>query len=235
MGVTSPTTVMTNPIDIRIRGHAFRLFAERCLFWPEEDTLFVADTHLGKDATFSRQGIPVPAGSTEGTLRTLTRLLEQTEATRLCVLGDLFHARSSLSTRVRDHVESFLQSFSDTEFLLVIGNHDQHVGRLPDRWSIRSVQEGFQIGRIAAGHHPAEVPEGCDVYLCGHLHPAIKVGSKREAVGAFPCFYHRDGCLVLPAIGQFTGNHLVQPKRADDVWIIAEGTVVEYSMPSKIR
>lgn len=198
------------------------------MFWPEQNTLFVADTHFGKDATFRAQGAPVPAGSTDGTLAKLSKLIRETGADRLCILGDMFHARSSLSTNVKKALGGFFGEHADVAWLLVLGNHDARVGQLPQDWPIQTVDSGFKIQRVAIGHHPGKVPQGSDIYLCGHIHPAVRVASRGDSLGKLPCFWHSRGCVVLPAIGEFTGTHIVQPASHDDVWIVAGDVVLRY-------
>ena len=45
-------------------GERVVLRVERALFWPAQATLFVADVHLGKAATFRAGGVPLPRGGT---------------------------------------------------------------------------------------------------------------------------------------------------------------------------
>ncbi|QDV40415.1 ATP-dependent DNA ligase [Stieleria neptunia] len=189
------------------------------------DMLLVADTHLGKDATFRRHGIPVPVGSTKGTLSTIAGVLRQTCATRLCILGDLFHARSSLSTEIRHQVDAFFDEFAHLKFSLIWGNHDAQVGRLPAAWPITVHEPGWCIGSLALGLHPMAPPEGADLSVCGHLHPAIRYRVGRESTGKLSCFWYSGGCLVLPAIGEFTGTHLIRPRQNDSTWFIAGNEV----------
>ncbi|WP_182870330.1 ligase-associated DNA damage response endonuclease PdeM [Stieleria mannarensis] len=212
---------MPDTIDIDLAGHSFRLFAECCVYWPAQDMLLVADAHLGKEATFRRQGIPVPVGSTQSTLSSIASVLGRTGASRLCILGDLFHSRSSLSTEVRERVDGFFDDFAHVECSLIVGNHDVQVGRLPAAWPLQVFKQGHRIGSVALGHHPADPAEGAELYLCGHLHPAVQFRSGRESAGVFPCFWHSAGCLVLPAIGAFTGTHLIRPRQNDATWFIA--------------
>ncbi len=73
---------MKQIMDVDLAGIALQLHADRAVFWPEQRALFVADTHFGKAATFRRHGIPVPSGSTAGTLRKIESLLQSTSATR---------------------------------------------------------------------------------------------------------------------------------------------------------
>ncbi len=218
---------MPQAIDVELDGHSFQLLADCGLYRPSQSMLFVADTHFGKEATFRRHGIPVPSGSTDATLEKIARMLNQTIARRLCILGDMFHERSSLSNGVRQSLENFFADQCDVEFILVRGNHDISVGRLPKDWPIQIVEPGMIIDKVAIGHHPIEVPPG-DIYLCGHIHPAIRVSSRTEHFGKLPCFWYSRGQLVLPAIGEFTGTHVVKLAVGDRAWITTQGEIFSY-------
>ena len=220
---------MSSSIPVSIESFNFRLLAKRGLFWPEQKTLFIADTHFGKEATLRRQGIPVPRGSTIGTLATITEMVTECAATRLILLGDMFHARSSLSKDVEDSLDEFFTWHSELQFTLVLGNHDRPIGNLPTRWSIEIVDSGFQIERVAISHIP-QLPCGkCDLLLCGHIHPAFRFQSQTESLGKLPCFWLSQRQLVLPAIGEFTGTHVVNPLPNDRTWVIAENQIIEVS------
>ncbi|MDA8744349.1 ligase-associated DNA damage response endonuclease PdeM [Rubripirellula amarantea] len=218
---------MPSSINVQLAHHQFKLLADRGMYWPDQQTLFVSDTHFGKAATFRRHGIPVPVGSTEGTLAMIAGMLTQTQASRLTILGDMFHARSSLSHDVTRSLESFMDRFADVGITLVRGNHDARVGDLPSSWPIEIVEPGITIEGVSLGHVPGPVPPGADLFLCGHIHPAVRLVINRESFGKHSCFWHSAGCMVLPAIGQFTGTHVVELAKGDQAWIVSEGEIHE--------
>lgn len=217
---------MSDSIQINVADIELRLLAARGAFWAAQRTLFVADAHVGKEATFRRHSIPVPRGSTKGTLRRISVMLASTGADRLVVLGDLVHARSSLSADVRDTLETFFAEHADVRFTLVRGNHDAHVGQLPAGWPIEIVEPGVRIDRVALGHQPSTVPDGAQILLCGHLHPAIRIGTPEDRI-RLPCFWLSDRRLIFPAVGEFTGAETIRPVGNDRTWIIAEDQIVE--------
>ena len=220
---------MTESISVTVGDIQLQLFAKRAAYSSAFKTLFIADTHFGKEATFRRGGLPVPRGSTDGTLATIIELLDQTNAKRLVILGDMFHARSSLAKDVRESVERFFETHPHVDHVLVRGNHDAHVGQLPPSWPIQVLEPGERLGKISMAHHPGDVAGDADVLLCGHLHPAIHFSAGGESLGKLPCFWLRDRCLVFPAIGQFTGTHVIRPSGEDGVWAIAEDQILSVS------
>ncbi|MCM2374810.1 ligase-associated DNA damage response endonuclease PdeM [Aporhodopirellula aestuarii] len=221
---------MPGVVDINLNGVELTLCWQGGLYWPDENVLFVADTHFGKEATFRRHGIPVPVGSSKGTLAAIDSLLESTRASRLVILGDMFHARSSLSRDVITALESFFARHRDLVTTLVRGNHDAHIGRLPVEWPIEIIDPYERIGDVVMTHHPQPIPDDASLLVCGHLHPAVRVS---DSIGTLPCFHYRSGVLVLPAIGRFTGTHVVDRGRDDRAWGIAKNEV--FSVPSGSR
>ena len=136
-------------------------------------------------------------------------------ATRLVLLGDMFHARSSLSKEVADSLDEFFNWHSNLRFTLVLGNHDRSIRKLPPQWSIEIVDSGFQIEKVAISHIPQLSCGKCHLMLCGHIHPALRFQSQTESLGKLPCFWLSKRQLVLPAIGEFTGTHVVNPLPMD--------------------
>lgn len=204
------------------------MLAGRGLYWPSEQILFVADTHFGKDATFRRFGIAVPAGSTEATLRAIDLMIEKSGAIRVVILGDMFHAKSSLSLPTCRSLEAFFARHPAIEFTLIRGNHDAHVGALPSEWPIEIRQPGESIANVILNHEPGDVSQSGSLMLCGHIHPAVQVGSRTERLGKIPCFWLSKRCLVLPAIGDFTGTHAITPECDDQVWLVVDNQVIEH-------
>lgn len=219
--------MMEGSIEVCIAGIKLRLLPDRGAYWSDQQTLFVADTHFGKEATFRRHSIPVPRGSTDGTLRRISRMVSATSAAKLVILGDMFHARSSLSKDVVDSLQQFFADHEGLRLIRVPGNHDANIGRLPDHWPIENVREAERIDSVAVGHHPVDVPAGANLLLCGHLHPAVHVGTGDERM-RLPCFWLSKRRLVFPAIGEFTGTHPVAIRGNDRAWAIADDQVIEH-------
>ena len=74
-------------------------------------------------------------------------------------------------------------------------------------------------------HHPQE-REGF-FNFCGHIHPAVRLqGFGRQRL-KLPCFFKTHSQMILPAFGEFTGTHVLQPKKEDEVFVIVENEVVK--------
>jgi len=213
-------------LPVELAGTKLRLLAERGVYWAAERTLFVADLHLGKEATFRRHSIPVPRGSSEATLARVSRMLHRCAAPRLVILGDLFHARSSLSADVCATFQAFRRRHGELECLLVRGNHDLACGPLPPALAVTTLDPPWLRGGIAGSHHPQPLPADAALLLCGHLHPAIRLRGDLASLGKTACFWWSGQQLVLPAIGDFTGTRVIRRQPGDRVWAVAEETVL---------
>ncbi len=210
-------------------GEAVVLLPERALWWPAGGTLFVADVHLGKAATFRARGLPVPTGTTGDNLARLARLLERYRAGRLVVLGDFLHAAEAHTAPLLQALAAWRQQWGAVDMVLVRGNHDSHAGDPPPGLGITTVDEPWLLGPFACCHHPQA--HATHHVLAGHLHPAVQLrGSARDAL-RLPCFSAEPGLTVLPAFGAFTGACTLPPAPgrafyaigADRVWPVPPG------------
>ncbi|HEX6019288.1 MAG TPA: DEAD/DEAH box helicase, partial [Burkholderiaceae bacterium] len=82
-------------LHVEVGGASLVLLAERAAYLPAQRALLVADVHVGKAASFRGLGVPVPGGTTGGTLARLSTALAASGATRLIVLGDFVHSACS--------------------------------------------------------------------------------------------------------------------------------------------
>lgn len=209
------------------------LLPGRAAFLPATATLLVADLHLGKAATFRSKGIPVPEGSAQKDLGRLAQLVAATRARRLLVLGDLFHAQSGCTAEVFAEFTATRAQFSGTEVLLVAGNHDRSVGRLPAGLGIDSVLRTHDEPPFHFVHEPGTpLPEPNrdePFTIAGHLHPVIALASPSGDRLTDRCFVAEPGLLVMPAFGSFTGGHRVTPTDHSRIWIARDDGVADVS------
>lgn len=214
---------LAGSLGILLAGEPVHLLAQHALWWPAQGTLFIADLHLGKAATFRARGIPVPAGTTQGNLDRLSALLLALPVHRLVVLGDFLHAAEARSPSVLAALAGWRSRHPAVELVLVRGNHDSHAGDPPPALGIDVVDEPWRLGPFAGCHHPQEA-FACHV-LAGHVHPAVVLrGPGRDAL-RLPCFAVHPGFTLLPAFGLFTGMASLPPGPGRQCFAVGGGRV----------
>lgn len=193
-------------------NETMHLLPEHALFWPAQKTLFVADLHLGKAASYRQLGQPVPAGSTQDNLQRLSALIQRHTPDHLVFLGDFLHAAAGRTPDRMKALAVWRQQHAAVAMTLVRGNHDGRAGDPPPEASIKVVDEPWPIGPFAACHHPQTHPT--HFVLAGHDHPVVVLqGPARDRL-RLPCFVSTARQATLPAFGAFTGGHPVV-RRAD--------------------
>ena len=221
--IAPPPPVADSPADIL-------LLPGRAAFLPSTATLLVADLHLGKAATFRNAGIPVPEGSAQADLARLERLVRDTAARRLIVLGDLFHARSGCTQAVFDEFAASRARMPGTEVLLIPGNHDRAIGKIPASLGIDSCLRTHDEPPFHFVHEPAtDLPEpGRTCFtIAGHLHPTVVLRSPSGDRITERCFVAEEATLVLPAFGSFTGGHRMRHADGLRLWIARDDGVAD--------
>jgi len=187
----------------------------RCAAWRASTrTLFVADVHVGKAATFRAAGLPAPAGTTRENLARLDALIDALQPRPLAVLGDLFHARQAYCETTLSEFAGWRRRRAALAIVLVAGNHDLRAGPPPAALGLELVDEPYALEGLECRHLPiAQADAAGPPSLAGHIHPATSLHGPGHDRLRLPCFVLRGRQLILPAFGEFTGGAAV---RADD-------------------
>jgi DNA ligase-associated metallophosphoesterase len=210
-------------IEIDISGEQLLLLPEKAVFWPGRNTMILSDLHLGKVNHFRRSGIPVPTRANQKNLEIMISIFQHWKPDRVIFLGDLFHSHYNQEWEVFGQV---LNHFPAVSFELVMGNHDimsEHQ-YLKHRLVIHDpvlIEKPF----IFSHDELDNIPEGLYL-LCGHVHPGVIIKGKGRQRMRLPCFYFGERKGLLPAFGEFTGIHPVNPFTGDKIFVIAGGQVV---------
>jgi DNA ligase-associated metallophosphoesterase len=214
-------------IEVEVGGEPRVLLAERCIWWPAQRALLVADAHIGKAASFRRLGVPVPRGSTSETLSRLSSPIERHAARQVVFLGDFLHSRHAHAAATQGAAARWRALHPRLALTLVRGNHDDRAGDPPPALGITCVDEPWRVGGLALCHHP-QVVAGAYA-LAGHLHPCTSVGRGFDRL-RLACFHFGANCGVLPAFGAFTGMHPIAAVAGDRVYVVADDRVA--ALPS---
>ncbi|MCP5236492.1 MAG: ligase-associated DNA damage response endonuclease PdeM [Zoogloeaceae bacterium] len=220
--MTGPTEIVT-----AFAGERLVLLPERALWWPRRRSLLVADVHLGKAASFRRNGLPVPAGTTDDNLARIDACLARSGAERLICLGDLSHAASGLGPALDERLRTWQAMHRELTIELVHGNHDRHAG-IPAGLEVRPLGESHAEPPFLLCHEPPSDTGPNTPVLAGHLHPGIVLRAAGDRL-RLPCFAFADRIGLLPAFGAFTGLGELPRDREWRAFPVAAGRVFEVS------
>jgi len=81
------------------------------LFIPEIKTLVIADLHIGISYELYKSGINIPSQVKE-MKKTIEKLIKQTKAKRLIILGDIKHDVPGISVQELREIPEFLKALS---------------------------------------------------------------------------------------------------------------------------
>jgi len=199
-----------------LQDENFTLHPYAGMYWNEQNTLFVSDTHFGKITHFRKAGLAVPFAAIDDNWQRLGSMIETFQPHRVIFLGDLFHSDHNLEW---NSFKMLVDTFSETEFSLVMGNHDiLSLDHYIDAGL--TMYDTLEIGPFIFSHHPLESPKLYNIY--GHIHPsAILVGYGGQRL-KLPCFYFGKKYGIMPAFGTFTGTAVIPVRKDDQVFCIAE-------------
>lgn len=195
---------MKDRLELRINNKTVYLLAEKCIFFPENETLVIADIHLGKAAHFRKAGIIIPQqAGTDRDFNILQSLLDKYQAKRIIFLGDLFHSAENAAWQ---HFVDFSRKHRQTELILIKGNHDVLPTAYYTQGNLKVHLETLREDFILYSHAPLpEVPRDV-LNIAGHVHPAVNLKTKGKQSLRLPCFHLESSLLLLPAFGSLTGT-----------------------------
>lgn len=202
------------------------LSSERTLFWENENTLIVADLHVGKTGHFRKAGIGVPSGIYKDDLHRLLAQILFFKAERLIIVGDLTH---SIANREMDLFRKWRKDFSSLEVHLAKGNHDILDNQWYEEADIVVHNEPYSINNFLFVHdivNPTLQLHAAKYVFSGHVHPGVTLNGKGKQSLRFPCFYFRKEYSVLPAFSRFTSTYRVDPGKGEKVFVIVEKDIL---------
>lgn len=209
--------------SLQVAGEELVLLPNGAVFWPSRSALWLSDLHLGKAAHFRKHGVPIGSEPTLATLHRLRLCLQRLRPDRVWLLGDLFHSDIN---REWEPFAGLCEEFTDKEWILVRGNHDG----IPDlllRESNITQLDRMDTPPFTFTHDPDDLKADFGYHVCGHVHPGIRLeGAGRQRLRV-RCFHFSDRQVVLPAFGDFTGMHVIQPADNDRVFAITGEAVIE--------
>jgi len=216
---------MSAGAPLKLLDQDLLLLPQKAIYWQQQQTLLVADVHLGKTGHFRKAGIAVPRDLEQNDLAVLSDLVTEFKPTRIIFLGDLFHSDMNADW---EWFTMWRQQFPNLTIDLVRGNHDIIADKYYDQLNI-ALHKQMQIGPFLMLHHP--VPEEdlklvTQYVFCGHIHPGISLKGKGRQSITLPCFAFGSKQAILPSFGKFTGRVAVQTCKTDQVFAVLKDKVI---------
>lgn len=205
--------------SIHIQDQHFILHPTGVLFWEEKSLLLISDVHLGKISHFRKHGAAVPQRALLKNYTALDGAVAFFRPNTICFMGDLFH--SSMNSEWKLFAEWTAKV--RRKIILVSGNHDIISPLKYEEMGIEVVDQLVLDGFLLT-HHPREDDELFNI--SGHIHPAIRLRGRGKQSVKLRCFFRSPKQLILPAFGEFTGNHVLRPKKKDTIYAITENEVI---------
>lgn len=219
--------MIKNAKSIHINHCRFWLLPQKAIYWQKKKILMIADLHIGKSGHFRKHGIPVPGEVNTSNIDRMDELVREIEPEHLIILGDLFHSRAN---REWEQFQSWRKRQPKLEVSLVIGNHDILPGTAYHSSHINLFKK-LTIESFLLIHDLNQLPSDTDrpdsYILSGHIHPAVQLRGKGRQSMKLPCFYFGVNEGILPAFGQFTGTHVIEPRKGEKVFTIADSQILD--------
>lgn len=217
-----PEMTPFNNTSIEAFGQHWLLSNARCLYWIEQETLLIADLHIGKTRHFRKNGIAVPQETDIRDMKRLRAVIEQYQPGRIILLGDIFHSEDVADD---EGFELMLYETRGIEWILIIGNHDPQGTEKYEHLPIRVLEKNFVQESFVFTHHPDERDDR--ITFCGHIHPAVEMQGKGSQSLKLPCFHWGPKQVVLPAFSRFTGKGMMRAHSEDRIFVITDNEVIE--------
>lgn len=153
------------------------LYEHPAAFISDKKILAISDLHIGIENELYKKGVVIPA-QVEKFKKTLDKLIDQTKAKTLVILGDLKHNVPGISLREERQIPKLFEDLVEkVKVILCKGNHDTEMkGLLPETVKIYS-SRGFKTGEYGFFHGhawPSKNLMKCNYLFMGHLQPAVE-------------------------------------------------------------
>lgn len=213
-------------MEINIAGEKLLLSESKVIYWSRQQTLFIADLHLGKTSHFRKSGIAIPLAIVKAEIDRIENTILKFRPKKVFFLGDLFHSDLNHEWSI---FTDFIEQYGDIQFTLIKGNHDILNDSIYKMSSLQIEKEPFLLTPFVLSHHPLNTQEIDDsqMNLCGHLHPGISIKGKGKSDLTLACFYLLQNKLILPAFGRFTGLAKIKLEKAGSAYAILNNSVLK--------
>jgi len=190
-----------------------------------EDTLVVADLHLGYEDALREKGIELPYEQYPWIKSEILRYVGEMNPETVILNGDVKHEFGGALSQEWREVLDLIRALGEegVKLEVVRGNHDNYLIPILRREGIE-IRDPYLISDGVMYFHGHKdllsVPEGVELIVMGHEHPAISLRDDLGGGHKFKAFlkgeYMGIGVLVIPALSPLApGTDLLRAGRAD--------------------
>ena len=216
------------------------IWNERASLIAKEKTIVIADIHIGIEFEYRQQGINIGL-QTNKLLERCIRLIEETKAEKMIILGDVKHvivAKSEEEKEMmrieRQQVRKFLKILHEhVDIWIIKGNHD---GRLQSKYARILGSKGIKIGDVALVHGHCWADEkimDSKFIILGHIHPFVRITTRVGYSYMQPCWIkgglikekllkkygkanHKMKFVIMPAFNPLCGGMAVNREKINE-------------------
>jgi uncharacterized protein len=184
---------------ITVCGRGFIADNSGALYWPDQQTLIIADLHLEKGSSAARRGTFLPPYDSHATLMKLAETIDRYDPACIVALGDSLHDLDAANRIGADNLAAIAIMQEGRSWYWVAGNHDPQIPKLLGG----TPAQELTLGGLILRHEP--FLGSATHEIAAHLHPAARLATHGTAIRR-PCFVSNGRRLVMPAFGAFTGG-----------------------------
>lgn len=190
-----------SPVRVNTRKFPYGVLAE--------DTLVVADLHLGYEDSLRERGIELPYEQYPWIRREILRYVREMNPEAVILNGDVKHEFGGALSQEWREVLDLIRTLREEGVRLEVvrGNHDNYLIPILRREGIEIRDPYFISDGIMYFHGHKDLlslPEGVELIVMGHEHPAISLRDDLGGGYKFKAFLEGDymgvRVLVLPAL-----------------------------------
>lgn len=179
------------------------------VYFPKQSILCMSDLHLGYEAELRAKGVQIPSTEYSILKRRIGKILSSCNPKIIVLNGDVKHSFGRISDDEWRQVREVLELFSDSEIIIVKGNHDVMLEPVTRKMTLSILSSYVNDGILFL--HGDEEPKDdfseIHTIVIGHVHPAITIsrGPRSELV---KCYlrgqYKGRDLVVLPSMFSLT-------------------------------
>jgi uncharacterized protein len=213
---------------LRLNGQSLILLPEKAVFFPQSDTLLVANAYVGKSTGFRNSCTPDLINNSDATLDALTDLVKRLQIKNIIFLSGFLHEKTKLSPELFSALQQWRDLHRSVRLILVHGDRQPPAALVSLEMEITAeplVYQGFTLC-----HQKQFNNDDSGFFLSGYMHPCVNIGGIGDRTHNWlrlPCFWFSDQMGVLPSFGSLAGMQPIRAKRGERVFAVAAHRVFE--------